>query len=335
MATFLIIGGAGYVGSHTVKALSAAGHKCVTFDSLSTGHREFVRWGPLVVGDIRDAAALDAAFREHNPDAVIHFAALAYVGDSVRDPGSYYDVNINGTRVLLDAMLRAGVNKIVFSSSCAVYGVHDTPITEQHQPNPINPYGFTKLACERMMEDYGVAHGLRSARLRYFNASGADPDGEIGEHHDPEPHLIPLVLDVAAGRREAIHVFGADYPTPDGSAVRDYIHVADLASAHVAAAERLLAGSESMTLNLGAGSGASVREVISAAEDVTGRRIATVLADRRPGDPPALVARSDLARTVLGWDPQRSDLNTILRDAWAWSLKRFGDAHNVRAASNQ
>jgi UDP-glucose-4-epimerase GalE len=333
VGVFLITGGAGYVGSHTVKALARAGHTCVTYDNLSTGHRDFARWGPLVEADIRDASALDATFRDHPIDAVIHFAARAYVAESVTDPGRYYDINVNGTRILLDAMVRANVKRIVFSSSCAVYGVVDAkPITEDLPTQPINPYGYTKLVCERMMQDYETAHGMASMRLRYFNAAGADPEHEIGEHHDPEPHLIPLVLDVAAARRPAINVYGVDYPTPDGSAVRDYIHVCDLASAHVAAAQRLADGGASMSINLGAGEMVSVRQVVRAAEEVTGRRIPMIESERRPGDPPMLVASADLARRTLGWTPQRSDMHAILTDAWAWTRKRFGDAHNVRDA---
>lgn len=325
MATFLIVGGAGYVGSHCVKALAEAGHTCITFDNLFTGHRGFVRWGPLIEADVRDAAALDAAFQQNKVDAVLHFAALAYVGESVTAPGRYYDVNVNGTRTLLDAMARAGVGRIVFSSTCAVYGAHgEDPITEDMPARPINPYGFTKLVCERMMDDFETAHGLRSVRLRYFNAAGADPAGEIGEHHDPETHLIPLVLDAAAGRRASIAVYGTDYDTPDGTAIRDYIHVQDLGAAHVAAAERLLAGGGTLAVNLGTGAGVSVREVVHAAEAVTGRRIPAVDSARRAGDPARLVANADRARRELGWTPKRSDLPTLLKDAWAWSEKRFG-----------
>src|SRR5215475_989097 len=229
MALILITGGAGYVGSHCTKALVAAGHDGVVFDNLLFGHREFVRWGPFIEGDVRDASALDAVFSADRFDAVMHFAALAYVGESVTAPGRYYDVNVNGTRTLLDAMVRAGVRSIIFSSSCAIYGEPDSmPIGEHTVPHPINPYGFSKLVCERMMDDFARAHAIKSVRLRYFNAAGADPTAEIGEDHDPETHLIPLVLDAASGRRPDVTVFGTDYPTPDGTAVRDYIHVEDL-----------------------------------------------------------------------------------------------------------
>lgn len=236
MARVLITGGAGYVGSHCAKALATAGHEGIVFDNLTFGNREFVRWGPLIEGDIRDAAALDAVFRAHRVDAVMHFAALAYVGESVTEPSRYYDINVHGTRVLLDAMVRAEVPAIVFSSSCAIYGEPDhVPIVETTRLDPINPYGFTKLVCERMMDDFGRAYGLKSARLRYFNAAGAEPTAEIGEDHRPETHLIPLILDSAMGRSSQIKVFGTDYSTPDGTAIRDYVHVTDLARAHVLA----------------------------------------------------------------------------------------------------
>ena len=243
MARVLITGGAGYVGSHCAKALAAAGHNGMVFDNLTFGHREFVRWCPLIQGDIRDSSALDAVFQAHRIEAVMHFAALAYVGESVTAPSRYYDVNVHGTRVLLDAMVKAGVPRIVFSSSCAVYGEPaKTPIIESTPTEPINPYGFSKFVCERMMEDFGKAYGLKSARLRYFNAAGADPTGEIGEDHEPETHLIPLVLDAALGLKSSVHIFGTDYPTPDGTAIRDYVHVTDLARAHLLALEYLLSG---------------------------------------------------------------------------------------------
>jgi UDP-arabinose 4-epimerase len=325
MARILIAGGAGYVGSHCVKALAAAGHDCVVFDSLLFGRREFVRWGPLVEGDIRDAAALDAVFTTHRIGAVMHFAALAYVGESVTAPGRYYDVNVNGTRVLLDAMLRAGVRTIVFSSSCAIYGEPKrVPIVEGTPPDPINPYGFTKLVCERMMDDFGRAHGLKSARLRYFNAAGAEPTGEIGEDHDPETHLIPLVLHAALGTRPAIQVFGTDYPTPDGTAVRDYVHVCDLARAHVLALNRLLDGGETLAVNLGSGHGVSVHQVIETARRVIGRAVPVRHGPRRAGDPAILVADAAKARELLGWSTERSDLPSIIADAWRWHAQRFG-----------
>jgi UDP-glucose-4-epimerase GalE len=324
MARILITGGAGYVGSHCAKAASAKGHEIVVFDSLLFGHREFVRWGELITGDIRNADALDALFSNHRIDAVMHFAALAYVGESVTDPGKYYDVNVNGTRTLLDAMARGGVNKIVFSSSCSTYGEPAVvPINESTKQNPINPYGFTKLICERMMDDFGRAHGLKSVRLRYFNAAGAEPTAEIGEDHDPETHLIPLVLDAAIGRRPDVTIFGTDYPTADGTALRDYIHVCDLARAHTLALEYLLNRGETVAVNLGNGKGASVREVINTARKVTGRDISALDAPRRPGDPAILVADARKAHDVFGWAAQRSDLTAIIADAWRWHSLRF------------
>ena len=254
----------------------------------------------------------------------MHFAALAYVGESVTDPGKYYDVNVNGTRTLLDAMARGGVNKIVFSSSCATYGEPAVvPINESTKQNPINPYGFTKLICERMMDDFGRAHGLKSVRLRYFNAAGAEPTAEIGEDHDPETHLIPLVLDAAIGRRPDVTIFGTDYPTPDGTALRDYIHVCDLARAHTLALEYLLNRGETVAVNLGNGKGASVREVIDTARKVTARDISALNAPRRPGDPAVLVADARKAHDVFGWAAQRSDLTTIIADARRWHSLRF------------
>jgi UDP-arabinose 4-epimerase len=325
MARILITGGAGYVGSHCAKALAAEGHDGVVFDNLLFGHREFVRWGPLTEGDVRDDAALDAVFSAHHFDAVMHFAALAYVGESVTTPGRYYDVNVNGTRTVLGAMVRAGVRSIVFSSSCAIYGEPDSmPISEHKVPNPINPYGFTKFVCERMMDDFGHAHGIKSARLRYFNAAGADPTAEIGEHHDPETHLIPLVLDAASGRKPDVTVFGTNYPTSDGTAVRDYVHVSDLARAHVLALQHLLDNGDSIAVNLGTGHGASVRQVVDTARRITGLEIVTRDASRRAGDPPVLVADPRKASELLGWAPQRSDLAAIITDAWRWHSKRFG-----------
>jgi UDP-arabinose 4-epimerase len=324
MARILITGGAGYVGSHCAKALAQSGHECIVFDSLLFGHREFVRWGELIEGDIRDIEAVDAVFAAYRVDAVMHLAALAYVGESVTAPSQYYDVNVRGTQVLLDAMVRAGVHVIVFSSSCAIYGEPlSAPINESARLNPINPYGFTKLVCERMMDDFGQAYELRSARLRYFNAAGAEPTGEIGEDHDPETHLIPLVLDAASRVRTEIEIFGTDYPTPDGTAIRDYIHVTDLARAHVLALQHLLNNGDTIAINLGTGEGASVRQVIDTVQNVTGREVHKREAQRRPGDPAVLVADPTNAHKVLGWAPERSDLGTIVNDAWRWHRERF------------
>src|SRR5262245_32665618 len=324
MARILITGGAGYRGSRCGKALAAATDRGIIFDNLLFGHRSFVRWGPLIEGDIRDASALDAAFSAYRFDAVMHFAALACVGESVTAPGRYYDVNVNGTRTLLDAMVRAGVDSIIFSSSCAIYGEPDSvPIGEHTVLNPINPYGFTKLVCEQMMDDFGRAHRIKSARLRYFNAAGADRMAEIGEDHDPETHLIPLVLDAASGRRADVTVFGTDYPTLDGTAMRDYVHVDDLARAHVLALRHLLNNGDTIAVNLGTGHGASVRQVIDLARNITGLEIVARDALRRAGDPPVLVADAKKASEVLGWMPQRSELAAIITDAWRWHTKRF------------
>ena len=324
LAKILIIGGAGYVGAHAAKALASAGHQGVVFDSLVNGHRDFVRWGPLIVDDVRDASALRAALTTHRFDAVLHFAALAYVGQSVGDPSAYYDVNVHGTRTLLQAMREAGVDKIVFSSTCAVYGEPESlPITERTRLAPINPYGFTKLVCERMMDDFGAAYGLKSVRLRYFNAAGADPGGEIGEDHSPETHLIPLAIDAAMGRRGALHVFGDDYPTPDGTAVRDYIHVTDLADAHVRAVDHLLNGGQTLAVNLGAGRGVSVSEIVGGVEKLTQRKVPVEATARRAGDPPILIADPAQAREQFGWTARRSNLVDVLCDAWAWQEKRF------------
>lgn len=321
----LVTGGAGYIGSHACKALALSGHEPIAYDNLVYGHRWAVRWGPLVEGELADATALDAAFRSHKPDAVMHFAAYAYVGESVADPIKYYRNNVAGSLALLDACHRHGVDKLVFSSTCATYGVpHQIPITESHPQAPINPYGASKLMVERMLADCGTAHGLRSIALRYFNAAGADPDGEIGEAHDPETHLIPLVLEAAAGKRPHIQIFGTDYDTPDGSCIRDYIHVSDLADAHVQALRHLVDSAPGMqAFNLGNGTGFSVREVIAAAERVTGRSIPVVEGPRRPGDPPALVGDPTHARAELGWQPKLDELDTIVATAWEWHRKRF------------
>lgn len=315
----LVTGGAGYVGAHCAKALHEAGHKSVVLDNFSTGHREFVRWGPLIEGDVRDGGFLDRLLVAERFDAVMHFAAHALVAESVTNPGLYYDVNIHGTNVLLSAMVRAGIQSIVFSSSCAVYGEpEDLPITESTVKAPVNPYGMTKFVCERMMDDFGASHGLRSVRLRYFNAAGADPGGMIGEDHSPETHAIPSAIMAAMGLRSEFVVFGTDYVTEDGSAVRDYIHVSDLAAAHIKALEYLLEGGPTVAANLGTGKGSSVREIIAAVNHVSGREVPVRFAGRRQGDPATLVADPALARKLFGWTPTRSGLNTIVGDAWHW-----------------
>jgi UDP-arabinose 4-epimerase len=317
----LVTGGAGYIGSHACKILARAGYQPVVFDNMSRGYREAVRWGPLVEGDLADRRRLTAALVEHRVSAVMHFAAYAYVGESVADPAMYYRNNLGGTLSLLDAMREAGVHKIVFSSTCATYGTPDSvPIRETAPQLPVNPYGETKLAIERALRWYGDAYGLRSVSLRYFNASGADPDGEIGELHEPETHLVPLVLQAALGQRAQIDIYGTDYPTPDGTAIRDYIHVQDLAEAHLCALEHLADGGESAALNLGTGRGHSVRKVVRVAEAVSGRPIACRNTARRPGDPPVLVADPSLAAELLGWRARISDLETILRTALAWHM---------------
>jgi len=319
MSTILVTGGAGYVGSHACKALAAAGHTPVVYDNLSRGHREFARWGPLEVGDLGDAAQLEGVFARHRIDAVMHFAALAYVGESVEQPALYYRNNVGGTLELLEAMRRAGVNLLVFSSTCATYGVPERmPITEDLPQQPINPYGATKLMIERVLRDYEPAYGLRSVALRYFNAAGCDPDGEVGEDHKPETHLIPRVLMAADGTLPHIDVFGTDYPTPDGTCLRDYIHVADLADGHVRALDYLQRGGASTAINLGTGRSFSVREVIAAAERVTGRRIPVEEGPRRAGDPPVLVADATRARAVLGFAPRFTEIEPIVETAWRW-----------------
>ena len=314
----LLTGGAGYVGSHAARLLEQSGHDVWCYDNLSYGHRAAAPAGRLIEGDLLDGARLAAAFRDHSIDAVMHFAAFAYVGESVTDPAKYYQNNIVGTLSLLDAMRASGVRRIVFSSTCATYGVPEVvPITEAEKQAPINPYGFTKLVIERALADYTGAYGFGYAALRYFNASGAAEDGSIGEDHDPETHLIPLVLEVALGRRKEVLVFGDDYPTPDGTCIRDYIHVDDLATAHIAALERLEPGAE-LKLNLGTGAGASVLEVIDACRRVTGHAIPSRVVKRRPGDPPALVADASLARQTLAWTPRHVGIEPIVACAWRW-----------------
>ncbi len=317
--SILVTGGAGYVGSHACKALASAGYIPVVYDNLSRGHREAVRWGPLVDGDLRDSARLVTALNTHQVAAVMHFAAFAYVGESVADPETYYANNLGGTLALLGAMRKTGVGTIVFSSTCAIYGVPEKlPIGETTAKAPLNPYGETKLAIERALHWYAAAYGMRYFALRYFNAAGADPDGEIGENHEPETHLIPLILRAALGSGDPIQIYGTDYPTRDGTAIRDYIHVSDLADAHVRAVRDLAAGGDSAALNLGTGHGYSVREAIAAVERIGGRKVPQREAARRPGDPPELVADPALARSRLGWQPRHSDLDTIIATALAW-----------------
>lgn len=319
--TVFVTGGGGYVGSHCAKAFAEAGWTVFTYDNFSRGHRDLVKWGEAIEGDILDRAALDAALARVKPDAVAHFAAFAYVGESMASPETYYRNNVLGTMTLLDAMIAAGVGQMVFSSSCATYGISNDLITEDTPQAPINPYGETKLICEKMIRDYGLAHGLRSVALRYFNAAGCDPDGETGERHDPEPHVIPLAIRGAMDGTFTFNIFGSDYDTPDGTCVRDYIHVSDLADAHKRALDYLADGGASEVFNLGTGRGYSVLELADAVGRVAGKPVPRVMADRRPGDPPRLVASADKAKRILGWVPERSDLDTILKSAWAWFQK--------------
>jgi UDP-glucose-4-epimerase GalE len=314
----LVTGGAGYIGSHAVRLFLARGHDVCVYDNLGMGHRAAVPADRLVVGDLAEEARLDQVLVERRIEAVVHFAAHAYVGESVTDPAKYYRNNLVNTLTLLEAMRRQGITRMVFSSTCATYGIPErVPITEDLPQNPINPYGFTKLAIEHALRDYAAAYGWGCAALRYFNAAGASADGAIGEDHDPETHLIPLVLQAVLGQRKAITVFGTDYPTPDGTCIRDYIHVDDLAEAHLLALEALAPG-KLLAYNLGTGRGYSVREVITLAEEVTGKRVPVEYGPRRHGDPPALVAAADKARRELDWRPRYPELRPILESAWKW-----------------
>ncbi len=315
----LVTGGAGYIGSHTCKALSLEGYLPVTYDNLVYGHDWAVKWGPFERGDILDRGRLDDVIRHHKPEAVVHFAAFAYVGELVVDPGKYYRNNVLGSLTLIEAARDHGIPHFVFSSTCAIYGVPDLlPIREDARQDPINPYGASKQMVERILRDFGAAHNIRSVALRYFNAAGADLDNETGEFHDPETHLIPLVLDAASGRRPHVTIFGTDYPTPDGTCIRDYIHVSDLGAAHVKALQALERGSPSLACNLGNGRGFSVREVIDTVERITGLSVPVKLGDRRPGDPARLISDASRARTELGWNPQIAELDQIIGSAWAW-----------------
>jgi UDP-glucose-4-epimerase GalE len=319
----LITGGAGYIGSHTAKAMAQAGFTPVALDNLSFGHEWAVKWGPLEKGELADVEFVRRAIKQHKIEAVVHFAANAFVGESMTNPRKYFQNNVVNTLNLLNVMNDEGVKTIVFSSTCATYGDPiRVPIDETHPQNPVNPYGESKLFVEKMLKWYGQAYGLRWTALRYFNAAGADPAGEIGEDHDPETHLIPLVIQTAMGQRPHIGVFGTDYPTPDGTAIRDYIHVSDLADAHVKSVQRLSNGAASDMFNLGTGNGSTVRQVISAVEKVSGRSVKVVDSPRRPGDPPALVADAKKANTVLGWTPKFARIETIVEHAWKWHNRK-------------
>ncbi len=314
----LVVGGAGYVGSQVARQLARAGHEVWVFDNLSQGHRAAVAGDTLIVGELADSRLLQQTLVKLRIDAVLHFAALALVGESMVDPARYWINNVSGTLSLLEAMRAAGVSRIVFSSTTATYGVPKrVPIVETTPQLPINPYGLTKLVIEQALGDYARAYGFAYAALRYFNAAGADPEGSIGEDHDPETHLIPLVLQIPLGQRDEIVIFGDDYPTPDGTCVRDYVHVVDLAQAHLAALDRLRPG-RGLVLNLGTGRGYSVREVIDACRRVTGHAIPVRVGSRRPGDPPELVAESHKAHDLLGWRPQYVEIEAIVETAWRW-----------------
>lgn len=317
----LVVGGAGYIGSHTCLDLANKGFQPVVYDNFSNGHREFVKWGPAEEGDIRDRARLDEVLAKHKPAAILHFAALIEVGESVKDPVSFYENNVIGTLTLLSAAQAAGVNAFVFSSTCATYGLpQSVPLDESHRQVPINPYGRTKYIVEQALADYDQYKGLRSVVLRYFNAAGADFEGRIGEWHTPETHAIPLAIDAALGRRQGFKVFGSDYDTRDGTCVRDYIHVLDLADAHVRAVEYLLRGGDSVALNLGTGTGTTVKELLGTIETVSNRPFPVEYVGRREGDSTTLVANNDKARDILGWSP-KYDLTGIIESAWNWHAK--------------
>jgi UDP-arabinose 4-epimerase len=319
MKTILVTGGAGFVGSHACKALSRAGYMPVVFDNLERGHANSVKWGPLEHGDLRNEQHLQRVFETHRPWAVMHLAAYAYVGESTAEPARYYDNNIGGTAKLLQACATFECKNVVFSSSCATYGIPERlPLTEAAAQNPVNPYGYTKLVVERMLKDAEAAYRIRHVALRYFNAAGADPDGELGELHQPETHLIPLVLFAAMRREPSIKIFGHDYATSDGTCIRDYVHVSDLADAHVAAVGWLEAGESSDSFNLGNGRGFSVAEVVRTSEKVTGLPIQIEMWPRRPGDPPTLVSDSSKARRILGWTPKFPELERQVMHAWTW-----------------
>ncbi len=336
--TILVTGGAGYIGSHTVKALQQKGYRVVVLDNLMYGHREIVEdvlRAKLIVGDINDRTLLERIFETHPIEAVIHFAAYAYVGESVNSPAKYYWNNVTGTLNLLKAMMAASVKNIIFSSTCATYGVPTrVPISESDPQNPINPYGMSKLMVEKMLADFDRAYGLKSVIFRYFNAAGADPSGMLGEDHTPETHLIPLVLMTALNKRDSVSIFGTDYHTKDGSCVRDYIHVSDLAQAHVLGLEYILKESQSQIFNLGNGNGFSVKQIVETARKVTGKSITAIECDRRPGDPPVLVGSGEKAKKILGWQPQYPDIFSILSHAWNWHKQRHGISELIAEPQN-
>jgi UDP-glucose 4-epimerase len=331
--TILVTGGAGYIGSHTVKTLERSGYQVIILDNLVYGHQDLVEnylEAQLIVGDIKDRNLLDNLFNKYNIEAVIHFAAYAYVGESIVNPAKYYHNNVLGTLTLLDAMLAASVKKLVFSSTCATYGIPErTPIPEDHPQNPINPYGNSKLMVEKILSDYSAAYNLDYVCFRYFNAAGAEPNCLLGEDHHPETHLIPLILLAALGQQKSISILGTDYPTPDGTCIRDYIHVSDLAIAHLLGLQYLLNGGKSEIFNLGNGNGFSVKEIIEAAKRITGKPIVVKHCDRRPGDPPVLIGSAEKAREILGWQPKFSNLEQIITHAWQWHQKRHDTRNDV------
>ncbi|NNE53714.1 MAG: UDP-glucose 4-epimerase GalE [Sulfitobacter sp.] len=319
MGTVLVTGGAGYIGSHACKALRAAGHLPVTFDNLETGWQDAVKFGPFEQGDLLDRGRLDEVFAAHKPFAVMHFAALSQVGESIAEPGRYWRNNVSGSLNLIEAAIEGGCEQFVFSSTCATYGDQDNVVLNEDTPqHPINAYGASKRAIEEMLGDFGRARGLRSVIFRYFNVAGADPEGEVGEFHLPETHLVPLLLDAIDGKREALTIYGTDYDTPDGTCIRDYVHVSDLVDAHLLGLDWLQAGKESRVFNLGTGSGFSVREVIDHSRSVTNRPVPVVEGARREGDCTKLVSGSDRAVSELGWQPKRSNLDQMIADAWRW-----------------
>jgi UDP-glucose 4-epimerase len=319
MKTILVVGGAGYIGSHMLKMLLGAGYQVVTLDNLSGGYRDAVLGGDFVFGDTADREGLDRLFADYAFDGVMHFASFIEVGESVKNPSKYYQNNVAATLNLLDTMVAHGVKKIIFSSTAAIFGEPQyVPLDEQHPKQPINPYGLSKWIIEQILANYDHAYGLKFVCLRYFNAAGADPEGQLGERHDPETHLIPLVLQAASGRRESITVYGQDYDTPDGTCIRDYVHINDLCQAHLLALKQLFAGAESAAYNLGNSEGFSVKQVIDVAKEVTGRTIPVIMGERRGGDPARLVADSKRAQTILGWQPQYAELATIIAHAWQW-----------------
>lgn len=321
----LIIGGAGYIGAHVNKLLNEKGYDTLVLDDLSHGYEDFVKWGELIVGDLGDKNLLDSIFKEYDIKAVMHFAAFINVGESVLNPKKYYKNNVINTYNLLESMIKNKVDKFIFSSTCAVYGEPiKLPLTEDHPLNPINPYGNTKLFVEKMLNDFSNAYNLKYCSLRYFNASGAHKDSDIGELHKPETHLIPLILDVAIGKRDSINIYGSDYETPDGTCIRDYIHVQDLADAHLKSLELLMRNnSENKNIfNLGNGNGFSVKEVIDKCSEITGQKINYTYVEKRVGDPPILIGSFDRAKKILGWNPVHSDLENIINTAWKWHKKQ-------------